>query len=1120
MAQIITFYSFKGGVGRTMALANVGCLIAARGLKVLLVDWDLEAPGLHHYFAIYSEHTLPDTAGTIGLLEAMAVDRAADSISFESTVKIPKTEFFSGCELSLLAAGMGSHDYESRVLNFDLEGFYRQKKGASKLEALRQTWRSRFDFVLIDSRTGITDTGGVCTIFLPDILALVFTANEQSLAGAIDVARRAQKGRQALSFDRRGLTVFPIPARFDSRTEQEEADLWMKRFSDALSPFLADWCPRDVAPRTFLERIKIPHVPYFSFGEKLPVVTHTLTDPDLPGFYYQNIASVLVGRFAEDSILSVCGIAKKVIADISSITTYAPEQLLGREAETILLSDAWGKAVRGEKKRPHILTFVAPGGEGKTSLVAKWTAELAHQNWPGCDAAFAWSFYSQGTRDHAVASSDTFLKEALIFFGDAAMAGSAAGEFDKGRRLAQLVGERRTLLILDGLEPLQYGPTSTRPGELRDQGLAALLKGLAAASHGLCLVTTRYSIPDLRAYWQTTAPEEKLLRLSKEAGVALLKRLGVKGMQREFETLVEEVKGHPLSLVLLGAYLRDAHGGDIRQRDRVRLEEADAEFQGGQAFRVMHATIRSLENEGERGQRAVALLRLIGLFDRPATTDLLEALWKGEAIPGLTESLVGINDAQRNMVLTRLENANLLTVNRDAAGTLVSLDAHPLLREYFAQQLRQSNPDAWRAAHRRLYEHLCATTKEGDQPTLEDLQPLYQAVAHGCQAGLQQEAGERVYRDRILRRDEYYSVKRLGAMGSDLGAVVCFFEQPWSRVSPALAEAYQAWLLNEAAFRLRALGRLSEALEPMRAGLGNLMKQGDWKSAAAIASNLSELELTLGEVAVSVGDAEQSVTYADRSGDVFLRGAVRGTHGDALHQAGCRAEAQVRFREAEQMRAERQPNYPLMYSVEGFRYCDLLLATSERAAWQTILGLKTENLKLETLTAVSQRGKKMVEGRLPNDALLDIALDHLTLGRAAMYQAILEQSEIGNPKSEIEKAVDGLRRAGTQDHLPRGLLTRAWLRFLAGDAAGAQADLDEAWEIAERGPMRLFLADVHLYRARLFHGVTPYPWDKDEQGKSRGPKDDLAAARKLVEQCGYWRRKEELEDAEEAAKNW
>ena len=68
--------------------------------------------------------------------------------------------------------------------------------------------------------------------------------------------------------------------------------------------------------------------------------------------------------------------------------------------------------------------------------------------------------------------------------------------------------------------------------------------------------------------------------------------------------------------------------------------------------------------------------------------------------------------------------------------------------------------------------------------------------------------------------------------------------------------------------------------------------------------------------------------------------------------------------------------------------------------------------------------------------------------------------------------------------------------------------------------MRLHMADIHLYRARLFHAVKPYPWNKNPDGTERGPKDDLRDARKLIEQCGYWRRKEELEDAEEAAKSW
>ena len=194
----------------------------------------------------------------------------------------------------------------------------------------------------------------------------------------------------------------------------------------------------------------------------------------------------------------------------------------------------------------------------------------------------------------------------------------------------------------------------------------------------------------------------------------------------------------------------------------IKLEEADAEEQGGHAFRAMDAYVAWFESDGEKGPRALAMLRLMGLFDRPADAGCLEALWRAPAIEGLTEPLTALSEAQRNIVLTRLADAKLVTVNRDASGALVSLDAHPLLREYFAKHLRETRAEAWTAAHRRLYEHLTATTPDKDEPTLDDLQPLYQAVAHGCHAGMQHEACDEVYRDRILRGtgpDGHYSAR-------------------------------------------------------------------------------------------------------------------------------------------------------------------------------------------------------------------------------------------------------------------------------------------------------------------------------------------------------------------------
>jgi tetratricopeptide (TPR) repeat protein len=429
------------------------------------------------------------------------------------------------------------------------------------------------------------------------------------------------------------------------------------------------------------------------------------------------------------------------------------------------------------------------------------------------------------------------------------------------------------------------------------------------------------------------------------------------------------------------------------------------------------------------------------------------------------------------------------------------LDVHPLLREYFGQQVREEYPAAFREGHRRLYEHLKASVPYWPEG-LGGLQPLYQAVAHGCQAGFHQEACDRVYFDRIKRRQESYSLRQLGAFSAELGALAWFFEDPWRRVAAALSERVQGLLLNEAAYCLRAVGRLTEALEPVRAGVEMAVREADWENVARYWNNLSQLELTLGDVSAALRDAEKSVEYADRSNNAFQRRARRTALADALHQAGKGDNAMALFREAEVMQAKWQPQYPLLYSLQGFRYCELLLAGAERGAW---LGAADANLA-EVCRTVVMRANQTLEWMMQQRWLLAIALDHLTLGRAELYLSILEPSDRDARRAatvELNAAVDGLRASGSQDHLPRGLLSRAWLFALEGDPTGARADLDEAWEIAERGPMRLFMADVHLYRARLIR-------DREELGE----------ARRMITELGYGRRNEELEDAERAATGW
>ena len=139
---------------------------------------------------------------------------------------------------------------------------------------------------------------------------------------------------------------------------------------------------------------------------------------------------------------------------------------------------------------------------------------------------------------------------------------------EKGQRLAKLISHRRTLLVLDGLEPLQ-NPPGAQEGRLSEPSLQALLKELAAFNTGLCVITTRLPVSDIADYERTSALRRNLEQLTSDAGAQLLRALGVKGDEAELCSASDEFNGHCLALTLLGSYLTDAYNGNIRFRKEV-----------------------------------------------------------------------------------------------------------------------------------------------------------------------------------------------------------------------------------------------------------------------------------------------------------------------------------------------------------------------------------------------------------------------------------------------------------------------------------------------------------------------------------------------------------------------
>ncbi|MBF9129557.1 tetratricopeptide repeat protein [Plantactinospora sp. S1510] len=290
--QVITFYSYKGGTGRTMALANTAWILAANGQRVLVADWDLESPGLHRFFAPFLE---PDQVATTGGVMDLILEyewentrrhRDASTAGRSSAgtpppdwhrryAKVHKYAFTIGWDfpgggsLDLLLAGKHTPDYPGNVTGLNWDNFYNRLGGALFFDALREDMKRNYDYTLIDSRTGISDVAEICTIHLPDVLVDCFTLSEQGIDGAASVAARVQD-----YVGTRARRVLPVPMRVDEG-EKAKADaglaVAMQRFAGLPAGMT------DSERQAYWLTLAVPYRVYYAYEETLA------TFGDVPG---------------------------------------------------------------------------------------------------------------------------------------------------------------------------------------------------------------------------------------------------------------------------------------------------------------------------------------------------------------------------------------------------------------------------------------------------------------------------------------------------------------------------------------------------------------------------------------------------------------------------------------------------------------------------------------------------------------------------------------------------------------------------------------------------------------------------------------------------------------------
>ena len=314
MGQIVTFYSFKGGTGRTMALANVAWILAANGKRVLIADWDLESPGLHRFFQPFMDARASDRPGIVNLVRgyawamsdaeidpealhraktpreaALAISARIDEhIGLLDSYVIPLSWQFPGDgALYFLSPGKGANsDYQATLSSLNWDNFYENLYGDRFMTALRTYLKNKYDYVLIDSRTGHGDVADICTVHLPDMVIDCFTLTNQGIDGAAMIAREIPDHSD------RDITILPVPMRIDhAQTERVDAGI---KFAASLFTGLPAGISEEER-RDYWATVEVPYRPSYAYEETLA------TFNDRPGSqtgllpYYERIVALITG---------------------------------------------------------------------------------------------------------------------------------------------------------------------------------------------------------------------------------------------------------------------------------------------------------------------------------------------------------------------------------------------------------------------------------------------------------------------------------------------------------------------------------------------------------------------------------------------------------------------------------------------------------------------------------------------------------------------------------------------------------------------------------------------------------------------------------------------------------
>ncbi len=680
----------------------------------------------------------------------------------------------------------------------------------------------------------------------------------------------------------------------------------------------------------------------------------------------------------------------------------------GRRTELDALGGRWPRAA--------LVSIVAQGGEGKSSLLAKLLETFRdHVDRP--HAVFVWSFYQD-------TDADSFLKSAIHYFTDAP-SGATTTLGHVYALTSALAVSGRVVLAMDGLERVQDGAS----GRLEDPALRFLLDQLAAGiGQTMAVITSRIGVPDLDEHKGLGFFELSLDRLTPDAANALLWSRGVEGSFEELAQLANRFGGHALTVSLVGSYLQAFHGG--------KLSGADALTPGPGQGEMLAAILGGFE--AVMSPAEVAVLERLSAFRSGTTYALLDAVFLRAAAKAgsrLEKRLLGpiaeLTSTSLRQVLDRLESLKLIAREGVEDGAPVYA-FHAAVKDHFYSRLMSGAKG--KRVHEQVREHLESRPMEQRPMDDDELDTLEGLIHHTISAGHVDKAF-RVYWERLNGYD--HLGRTLGAYARGRRITQAFLD-----ADARLDEWSMAMVMSDRGLYLEKLGEFDEAIRCHDVGLRIAKANDDHNNAAVALENQATLALAQGRLTQAKQTADQARAHAKAADSAKALRETSSIVGAAQLLMGNVEQAAASFHDA--YRHQGRIGIPAkgLYDRPGIRHADLLVRTGRLEDART---LTVENLNISSEQHWSQ---SVVRCQL---VLADLAL---------------AEDDVVTAQTLVDDALAMAARWGWLEAMALGQRLRARTMIPEGNKDRVLDTLELALKMAGRGPFRIAEIDTLALMAK------------------------------------------------------